>query len=158
MKELVLIIITALCSGLIATIITLWWQNKAERKKNKFNIFNTLMSNRFFISHTENVKALNSVQSIFYNDKKVCTAWHNFFLEVNKRPDDPTSNIQDAYISLLEEISKSCGYTEMKWKNIKEYYYPNSLFEEINENVLLRKSNLVLNNSLNSKLNNNLLK
>ena len=153
-RDLLMIIITALCSGLIAAIISLWWQNKSEIKRNKFSVFNTLMSNRFLISNAENVKALNSVQAVFYNDVNVCKAWHNFFLEVNKRPDDHTSNIQDAYISLLEEISKSCGYNELKWKNIKEYYYPTLLFEEINENVQLRKSNLVLNNNLNSKLNN----
>ena len=128
-------------SGILATIITLFWQDYAQKKANKISIFNTLMAYRFKISEYESVKALNSVQAIFYKNKEVQTAWKNFKQETDKIPFD-NKRIEDTYIKLLEEVGKACGYRKIEWNEIKDYYYPSGLSEEINENQRLRKANL----------------
>lgn len=136
-----MVIIPALISGILATIITLFWQNYSQKKEAKNSTFNTLMAYRFCISDPENVKALNSIQVVFYKSKNVQQAWKNFKQETDKIPCD-NKRIEDSYIKLLEEVGKVCGYRQIVWHEIKDYYFPMALSEEINENNRLRKANL----------------
>ena len=44
--------------------------------------------------------------------------------------DKPSSNPQqlnDRYIKLLEEIALACGYKDIRWDDLKRYYYPSGL-------------------------------
>lgn len=44
--------------------------------------------------------------------------------------DKPSSNPQqlnDRYIKLLEEMALACGYKDIRWDDLKRYYYPNGL-------------------------------
>ena len=66
MENIALVIITALISGLLATLVTIWWQRRAGIFASKMRIFETLMSYRYMISSEESVKALNSNDIIFY--------------------------------------------------------------------------------------------
>ena len=141
MDNIQVAIISALISGIFATIITLFWQNYTQKKTIKNNIFNTLMAYRFKLSEYESVKALNSIQVIFYKHESVLQAWKNFKQETDRIPPD-NKRIEDAYIKLLEEVGKACGYRNIKWDEIKDYYYPQFLADEIDENQRLRKANL----------------
>lgn len=141
MNQVTITILGAVLSGILATIITLFWQDYSRKKANKSDIFNILMAYRFKISEYESVKALNSVQVIFYHNRNVQMAWKNFKQETDRIPFD-NKRIEDTYIRLLEEVGKACGYKKIKWDEIKDYYYPSGLSEEINENQRLRKANL----------------
>lgn len=70
MENIALVIITALISGLLAALVTIWWQRRAEIFASKMRIFETLMSFRYMISSEESVKALNSIDIIFYKNFK----------------------------------------------------------------------------------------
>ncbi|MBE7033441.1 MAG: hypothetical protein E7406_04350 [Ruminococcaceae bacterium] len=139
MENYTLALITSLFSGIIATAVTLWWQNKSEKIKLKTEIFTTLMAYRFNLAHAESVKALNCVQAVFYDNKNVQEAWAKFKQMVSKQPYIQQEAI-DAHISLLEEISKDLKYKNIEWKKIKNYYYPQSLVQEDEENVMIRKA------------------
>ena len=141
MNQTAITILAAVLSGILATIITLFWQNYSQKKANKNNIFKILMAYRFKLSEYESVKALNSIQVIFYKNKNVLLAWKNFKHETDKIPFD-NNRIEDTYIKLLEEVGKACGYKKIEWNEIKDYYYPMGLSDEINENQRLRKANL----------------
>ncbi len=69
MENIALVIITALISGLLATLVTIWWQRRAGIFASKMRIFETLMSYRYMISSEESVKALNSIDIIFIKIK-----------------------------------------------------------------------------------------
>ena len=56
MENIALVIITALISGLLATLVTIWWQRRAGIFASKMRIFETLMSYRYMISSEESVK------------------------------------------------------------------------------------------------------
>lgn len=43
MDNVFLVIVTALISGLFATLVTIWWQGKTAVRKSKMKIFETLM-------------------------------------------------------------------------------------------------------------------
>lgn len=84
MNNVVLVVITALISGLLATIVTIWWQRRSEIRNKKMKVFETLMTYRYMISSQESVNALNSIDVVFYKDKNVRKAFSDFLNETDK--------------------------------------------------------------------------
>ena len=139
MNSTVLAIISAILSGMLATIITLLWQNRNEKIRTKKEIFTVLMAYRFKIAHAESVKALNCVQAVFYDSPAVQNAWKLFLDAADKKPYN-AQDLVDAHIQLLEEISKDLNYKNINWKDIKRNYYPDGLSSQMNEEEVLRKT------------------
>lgn len=138
------IVIAAVGSGLVATVITIIVQKCSEAKKVKIQIFETLMSHRYLINDKENVEALNRVEVIFYNKNNVRKAWKEF-LDIADRGASIVTNaetVDDKYLKLLSEIAKCIGYKNIDWENIKRYYYPQGLATKITEEEMLRKAQL----------------
>jgi hypothetical protein len=154
-ENIITIIVSSVLSGILATVITLAWQNKSEKVKMKREIFTTLMAYRFNIANAESVKALNCVQVVFYNNEDVRNAWKKFKTVADTVP-FIQQNLIDAHISLLEEIAKDLKYNNINWTEIKSSYYPEAIAEEINESKALRKAQLqvVLSNVNQSNANN----
>lgn len=150
-ENIITIIVSAILSGIFATIITLWWQNKSEKTKMRREIFTTLMAYRFNISHAESVKALNCVQAVFFDCEKVKQAWIKFKASADKQPFD-RQNFVDAHITLLEEIAKVLKYKKINWQDIKDFYYPERLAQETDDTETLRKAQIeVAKMNLNSQ-------
>ena len=138
MNDILLVILTALVSGLFATIITLWWQRKTELRRSKMKIFETLMAHRYMIFAQECVNALNSIDVVFYKDTSVRKAYSDFLQEAAKKPEF-NPNIADKHLKLLEEMSKALGLKDIHWDDIKQSYYPAGLSEKVMEESILRK-------------------
>ena len=138
MDNVILVIVTALISGLFATLITIWWQGKAAVKKSKMKIFETLMAYRYRIVAEPSVHALNSIDVIFYNDENVRRAYADFLNEAAKRP-EMNPNTADKHLKLLEEMAKALNLKNIHWDDIKQAYCPNGLSEKLREEELLRK-------------------
>lgn len=138
MDNVILVVITALISGLFATLITIWWQGKAAIRKSKMKIFETLMAYRYSIVAEPSVHALNSIDVIFYNDENVRRAYADFLNEAAKRP-EMNPNTADKHLKLLEEMAKALNLKNIHWDDIKQAYCPNGLFEKLREEELLRK-------------------
>ena len=83
MDEVLLVVVSALVSGLIATIITLWWQKRTEAYNRKMKVFETLMIYRIpgVLHFKENVHTLNSIDVVFYDDENVRRAYKDFLNE-----------------------------------------------------------------------------
>ena len=56
MEDLGSILVSAILSGIFATIVTLWWQNKNQIKQEKVRIFTIIMSKRYDIAAEESVE------------------------------------------------------------------------------------------------------
>ena len=140
MENVLLIIITALCSGLIATIITIFWQKAFQIKQEKRRIFSVLMSKRYDFAAEESVEALNMIEVVFYSSSKVRDAWKEFNDAANS-PESPTreQTIRDKHLRLLEVIAEDIGYKNLKWDNIKQYYYPIGLSNKLQDEAILRR-------------------
>lgn len=138
MNSMVIIVLTALISGLLATIVTIWWQRRSELRRKKMGIFETLMAYRYMISHQESVNALNSIDVVFYKEKSVRKAYASFLNETGKKLEF-NPNIADKHLKLLEEMSKSLGLKEIHWDDIKQCYYPAGLAQRIQDEEMLRK-------------------
>lgn len=140
MKETALVVITALSSGLIATLVTIWWQKRSQLKKNKAEIFAILMSKRYEISAEESVDALNMIDVVFYKSHDVRTAWKTF-IDATNAQESPTKEqiIADKHLRLLEVIAEDIGYKNIHWDDIKQYYYPVGLSNKKQDEAVLRK-------------------
>ncbi len=137
MENAIIIILSALLSGLIATGLTLFCQYRNGRRNERNMIFKTLMAYRFHVSNIENVKALNMVEVVFHDENEVSEAYRHFIIESRKKESNETF---DAYITLLEKIAKSLKYKNIDWSAIKNRNYcPDALSDRINEEEMLRK-------------------
>ena len=98
------------------------------------------MSKRYEISAEESVEALNMIDVVFYKSDKVRKAWRDFN-ETTKAPESDTKNqnISDKHLKLLEVIAEDIGYDNIKWNDIKEYYYPVGLSDRKRDETVLRR-------------------
>lgn len=140
MSNAVLVVVSALISGLLATVVTLYLQHRERVLTEKRRVFSILVSSRYRydISVEENVRAINSIDVIFYKDKSVRAALVAFFDEADKQA--PGSNIFDKYLKLLEEMAKAVKYTDIHWDRLKRWYYPKGLGEKINQENAIREA------------------
>lgn len=138
MDQIASLVSTALISGLLATIVTILWQRKAASYNRKLNVFNILMSYRYMISSEVSVNALNTIDVIFYKDKRVREAFSRFLDETSKKP-ELNPQIDEKYLKLLEEMAVALKLKNIHWDDIKHSYYPNGLSEKIVEESTLRK-------------------
>ena len=142
--DIVSIIIGAVGSGLLATIVTIMVQKHSEVKRVKLEIFETLMSHRYLMHDKDNVEALNKIDVVFHNDTEVRQAWVEFLDAADRGAENPTAhrNIGDKYLKLLEKIAIAIGYKNINWEDIKRYYFPLGLSTKISEEAMLRKAQL----------------
>lgn len=128
MSETAILVSTALCSGLVATVVTILWQKYEGIKIEKMKIFTILMSRRYDLASEESVSALNMIDVVFYRSNKVRSAWVSF-KEAAKMPDSSSKlqTIGDKHLKLLEVIAEDIGYKDIRWDDIKNYYYPEGL-------------------------------
>ena len=143
MENLGSILISAVLSGIFATVVTLWWQSKSQTKQEKMRIFKILMSTRYDISLEESVSALNMIDVVFYKSSKVRTVWREFN-ETTKQPESNTKEqaISDKYLRLLEVMAEDIGYKQIHWEDIKQYYYPVGLSNKRRDEAVLRKAQI----------------
>ena len=135
------IIVTALSvvfSGVVATVITILYQKFSGEQTAKRKVFETAVSYRFFISEEENVKSLNSIDVVFHKNQKVRQAWKSYMDEADKPSSNP-QQLNDRYINLLEEMALACGYKDIRWDDLKRYYYPSGLLNRKNDDEVLKK-------------------
>lgn len=135
------IIVTALSvvfSGVVATVITILYQKFSGEQTAKRKVFETAVSYRFFISEEENVKSLNSIDVVFHKNQKVRQACKSYMDEADKPSSNP-QQLNDRYIKLLEEMALACGYKDIRWDDLKRYYYPSGLLNRKNDDEVLKK-------------------
>ena len=107
-----------------AVLIGQHLQNRAEIRKDKMQIFKTLMTSRIYGWTQESVHCLNIIDIVFADDKTVRDAWKDLYDKycVVENPDAAQlKKIQNAQYKLLETISKSLGYKDkVTWETIQK--------------------------------------
>ena len=62
-----------------AVLIGQWLQSRSEKRKDKMQIFKTLMTSRIYGWTQESVYCMNIIDIVFANDKKVRNAWKDLY-------------------------------------------------------------------------------
>jgi len=126
-----------LLSPVIAVSITLWYQNRSEKRKTKRELFFTLMKHRNSIHiPPEYVEALNKIDVVFYNQEKIITLWVQYFDNLSSANPN-LSKRGHLHIDLLSAIAKHLGYENLKQTQIDRYYEP-----QLYQNQLLRQQEI----------------
>ena len=135
-------ILAIIIGPLSAVLITLFYQRYREKRNAKLNLFLNLVSQR-----KENpipksfVYALNTIDVVFNDNKKVKAAWKELF---NSTPENifQYDIFNRKLLDLLDAMAKSLGYSSIKQTDFDEYYSPkvyglqNIFTDELQQNLL----------------------
>ena len=130
----VLNLIALILIPIAAVFIGQWLQNRAEKRKDKMQIFKILMSSRIYGWTVDSVYALNIIDIVFANDKSVRAAWKDLSDKYNvSKPDkQQCEKIKIAQYKLLEAIANSLGYKDkITWETIQNPYIPEGMIKQI---------------------------
>ena len=118
---------------IVAPIIAVWvgqkLQDRQDKRKDKLELFKVLMTSRMGWT-PESVQAMNILDIVFSDDKKVRAAWKAYYDRLcTDDPQNPTQqelkHIQEAQYELLETMANSLGYKDkITWKTIQNPYKP----------------------------------
>ena len=126
----ILNLIAIIVIPILAVLIGRWLQTCSEKRKDKMQIFKILMTARIYGWTVDSVHALNIIDIVFANDKKVRAAWKdlNDKYHVTNPDDQQLKKIEQAQYKLLEAISNSLGYkNKITWETIQNPYIPDGL-------------------------------
>lgn len=154
-------IIAVLLSPIIAVLITQWLQDRAEKRKDKMQIFKTLMTSRIYGWTIDSVNALNVIDIVFADDENVRSAWKDLYDKYSvENPDNQhLRKVEQAQYKLLLEMANSLGY-KVTWETIQNPYIPKGLVQQLNEqhngkqaydHVLTSITEMLSNNTNNTK-------
>lgn len=116
---------------IVAVIIGQWFQNRAEKRKDKLEIFKALMISRAGWS-PESVKALNIIDIVYADDNTVRRYWKEYYdrLCVEDPSDTDLKKIKISQEKLIEAMAVSLGYKDkVTWETIQNPYVPRGMVD-----------------------------
>lgn len=144
-------IIALIVVPVLAVFVGQHLQDRAERRKDKMRVFKTLMTSRIYDQvdgwSREGVEAMNTIDVVFVDDKKVREAWKdsNDKFRVTNPDQQHLEKIRQAHFKLLEEMAKALGYKDkITWETIQNPYVPKGLVEQINSQTAYNQGMLSL--------------
>ncbi|RYU62667.1 hypothetical protein ERW51_18740 [Aliivibrio finisterrensis] len=123
-------IIAVLVSPIIAILISLWLTERLQKRRDRLDIFKTLMTTRENNLTLDFVKSVNAIDVVFHNRSSVREAWRELYNSYNTSDPD-LKRISDNHTKLLEAMAKDLGYKDqITWEHITSSYTPNWLLSE----------------------------
>ena len=132
--EIVMTIINTLAVvaiPIVSVVVAHHLQNRAEKRKDKLNVFKTLMMSRTGWT-VESVRALNIIDIVFADDENVRARWKEYYdkLCVEDPSDTELKKIKTAQEKLIEAMAVSLGYKDkVTWETIQNPYVPKGLID-----------------------------
>lgn len=149
----ILNLIAIIVIPIAAVLIGQWLQNRAEKRKDKMQIFKVLMTSRIYGWTQDSVHCMNIIDIVFSDDVKVRNAWKDLYDKYCVQNPDETQlkKIQNAQYKLLETIAKSLGYKDkVTWETIQNPYIPKGMIDQWQEQAASQQAyNILLNTMVN---------
>ena len=127
---------------LIVWLIGVKYQDRKSKRQAQLDLFLTLMANRKTNPITKEwVDALNSIDVVFQNNKRVRAAWRNYLDSLDqKSPHFPNAN--SYMLDLLSEMAESLGYKQLRQTEIDRFYVPVYFTSQQSQQDILFKEQL----------------
>ena len=127
-------VLAILFSPAVAVAVSLWLQYRREKLLQKRFLFTSLMATRHHIYSEEMVRALNMIDVVFHDNKRVRRLWKEYLEMLNNQG----LNNEQGYkqrdkkrLELIQEIAKAVGYgKEISHLDVDNFYLPVGLAEE----------------------------
>lgn len=150
----ILNLIAIIIIPIAAVLIGQWLQNRAEKRKDKMQIFKVLMTSRIYGWTQDSVHCMNIIDIVFSDDVKVRNAWKDLYDKYCVQNPDETQlkKIQNAQYKLLETMAKSLGYKDnVTWETIQNPYIPKGMIDQWQEQAVSKQAyNILLNAMVNT--------
>lgn len=129
-------IIAVIVGPIFAVGITLWWQQRKERRDAKERLFLTLMAHRrAFPPTTEWVNALNVIDVVFVEHPQVVQLWHEYYVELANPPANQNYQQREhTYLLMLSAMARSLGYRRLEQTDIDKFYSPQAHADQMRLN------------------------
>jgi hypothetical protein len=118
-------------------VVNVWYQSRKEKRASKILVFSQILSAQAFMDYAK-VKALNSIEIVFYDSKEIIDAWRNYKnalkIKGEKATDEELDAVKKTEKLLLEKMARHLGYKNITWDTVDDPYYPKWIAEdEINK-------------------------
>jgi hypothetical protein len=120
-------IIIPLLSACLGAILAFRYQRSLELRRDKRYVMQTLMMYRNVgANELDWIKALNAIDIVFSNDKKVRELYHTFLAQT-RAPLFENSQWLETLYQLLYEMGQCSGYKNLTIHEIRDSYSPVAL-------------------------------
>lgn len=127
-------IVAIVLSPAIAVAISIFVQDRKQKRFERLSVFNTLMATRHEPIADENVRALNMIDVVFDNCKDVRRLWREYYEMLCNNGLDNEQGYQTRQkknLELIHEIGRSLGYGRaISHLDVDRVYYPKGLGEQ----------------------------
>ena len=140
-------VVAIIAIPIAAVFIGQWLQGKSEKRKDKMQIFQCLMTRRITgWTAIEAVNALNTIDIVFSDCEAVRKQWA--VLLSKYRPDITAQEKYREQCKLLELMANDLGYKDkITWDIIQNPYYPDGLAKQIEINSQIMNGQVALANA-----------
>ena len=109
---------------IVVWFIGVKYQDRKTRKQAQLDLFLTLMANRQKNPISQEwVDALNSIDVVFQENRRVRNAWKEYLDSLNQK--SAHFDNQNSYkLDLLSEMAEALGYKQLKQTEIDRFYTP----------------------------------
>lgn len=138
---------------IFAVLIGQWLQDRSERRKDKMQIFKTLMTSRIYGWTTDSVHALNLIDVVFANDAPVRTAWSNLLeaYSSTEQSELMAKKRQTLMYKLLDAMAENLGYkNKITWEAIQNPYIPQGMVDIMTAQAKSQQAYQELLNNMNT--------
>lgn len=136
-----------------AVLIGQWLQDRSERRKDKMQIFKTLMTSRIYGWTTDSVHALNLIDVVFANDVSVRTAWRNLLeaYSSTEQSELMAKKRHNLMYKLLDAMAENLGYkNKITWEAIQNPYIPQGMVDIMTAQAKSKQAYQELLNNMNT--------
>jgi hypothetical protein len=121
-------ILAVIIGPIVAVVITLWWQQRKEKRDTKTRLFITLMAFRksYPIISYDFANQLNLIDVVFSDTEKVVSLWHDYYSLLQRQNTD-TLQLQEQnhkYLELLSRMGAELGFKHLQQTDIDKFYIP----------------------------------
>ena len=150
--QLIVNSIAIIISPIIETLITLYISKRNEIRNEKLRILRILMVTRMNRACIDYANALNLIDVVFYNSKKVRQAYKELLeMYYKENVSDNEANIKN--LKLIESIIEDIGYSKkINWNEVSIPYSPKWYFQELEKNEEYKKATISVGQFLNMLL------
>lgn len=105
-------LLAILLSPIIAVLVTIWMQDRREKRGRMHWVLATVVANRHQKVAVEVVQALNSIDIVFTNNVEVRRLWKEYMDITEQNFEQPNiyKKLDDEYVELIDAMAKALGY------------------------------------------------
>ncbi len=118
------VVLATALGPVVAVLITLWHQERRQKRQVKEHLFQVLMAHRKSIPpNYEWVNSLNLIDVVYADHPRVVCLWHELYDILVQAPMNEERRVHK-FLELLSEIARVLGYKNLTQTDMDKFYSP----------------------------------